>query len=158
MQFQPSTAATAGPRAGSRKANDERDFVLPLLRRAGPAGVYRLHFLKGDGPCHGRLVTQVGRLIHDLEKEGYVFKHERREGYPFIFYVLVAEPLDTAMAYATRASRDSHATVTQGSHGTHTTTTRPASGFISNSATQQPLFRTFEDVKNFCGYETGAKK
>jgi hypothetical protein len=37
-------------------------------------------------------VTQIGRLINSLEKEGYLFLHERRDGERFVTYVLVAEP------------------------------------------------------------------
>ena len=88
-----STAALAGPaRQTGPKQPDEREYVLPLFRVAGSKGINRLDFLQGTGLLGGRLVTQIGRLIHSLEKEGYVFKHEWRDEDRFITYVLVAEP------------------------------------------------------------------
>jgi hypothetical protein len=89
-----STAAQAGPRAGKPPAKDEREVVLPLMRAAGAAGINRNDFLKGSGPLDGRQVTQIGRLIHQLEKEGFVFKHERRESSRFVTYILIAEPFE----------------------------------------------------------------
>lgn len=88
-----STAAIAGPRKqNGSPIPDERDFCLPLFRQAGRAGINRLHFLHGTGPLNGRMVTQVGRLVHQLEKEGYVFIHEKRDSDQFITYALVGEP------------------------------------------------------------------
>lgn len=92
-----STAAKAGPKPGRPPAPDEREIALPLWRAAGRDGINKLHFTLGTGPLNGRMISQVSRLVHTLEKEGYVFLHLKGQGElpysRFTTFVLVAEPM-----------------------------------------------------------------
>jgi hypothetical protein len=144
-----STAAQAGPRPGSPPARDERDFMLPLWRAAELNGINRNDCLKGTGPLNGRQVTQVGRLVHDLEVEGFIFKHERRDDSQFVYYVLVAEPNEPKKPMKPSSWR---------SQGFGFGNPAKYNGNQRTPNSQPNLFRTLADVRSFVAAETGASK
>jgi hypothetical protein len=150
-----STAALAGPRSGRPPATDERDFVLPLFRQAGRDGINRLHFLQGTGPLNGRLVTQIGRLINSLEKEGFVFLHERRDDSRFVYYTLVAEPQGAAQPQ--QIAKPSGWRSRDFAFGNPANRPKPP----ASAPTQEGLFGQHRMVSNGCGrfvdFESGRK-
>lgn len=151
-----STAAIAGPRKQHPPYPDERDFCLPLWRQAQREGICKLHFNDGTGPCDGRRVTQLSRLICGLEDDGYVFLHippkERTEVCPkcdnrFYHYALVSEPMgaktqeQTATNY--RSQYRNEATTTSTGY-------KPAEAPVQS---QLPLLKTLSDVRAFVSYK-----
>jgi hypothetical protein len=163
-----STAAMAGPRYGGRAPiQDERDYALPLLRKAGRHGISKDDFQSGTGPCQGRKITQVARLIHNLEKEGYVFLHQRRDGERFVRYVLAAEPLEPRRGGPRSPKIEptlrQSTSLPNGSNGTKSGW--KSEGFSYGNPERKPaqpvhqpnLFKTISDVQDFCARERGVR-
>jgi hypothetical protein len=69
-------------------ASAQRDDVLRLLREAKARG----RGLRRDDAIFQHRITQVGTRIFELEKMGYVIRHEHEPGARFITYFLVSEP------------------------------------------------------------------
>jgi len=66
----------------------QRDNVLRLLREAKSRG----QGLRKEDAVFQYRITQVATRIHELEKIGYVIRHELEPGARFVTFFLVSEP------------------------------------------------------------------
>jgi hypothetical protein len=66
----------------------QRNDVLRLLREAKARG----QGLRRDDAIFQHRITQVGTRIHELERMGYVIRHDLEPGARFVTYFLVREP------------------------------------------------------------------
>lgn len=69
-------------------ASAQRDIVLRLLREAKARG----QGLRRDDAIFAHRITQVGTRIFELEKMGFIIRHEQEPGARFITYFLLSEP------------------------------------------------------------------
>jgi hypothetical protein len=74
------------------RAESQRDFLLRVLRETGSAGISKIDFISGTGPCQGRRITQVSARIFELEAEGFSFEHRKPNDSDFTIFVLTGEP------------------------------------------------------------------
>lgn len=81
-----------GKKIPHKRAESQRDFVLRILREAGPSGISKLDFLHGSGLCRGRLITQISARVTELEADGYRFDHRHVPNSDFVTFALVSEP------------------------------------------------------------------
>ena len=69
-------------------ASAQRDSVLRLLREAKARG----QGLRREDAIFTYRITQVGARVHELERMGYVIRHDLEPGARFVTYFLVSEP------------------------------------------------------------------
>ena len=75
------------PRGCPEFGDSQRNEILGMLRRAGPAGVSRSFLI------FEKHFTQCGTRVFELQKMGYVIRFEDRGGRYPTWYVLVSKPL-----------------------------------------------------------------
>jgi len=66
----------------------QRNDVLRLLREAKARG----QGLRRDDAIFQHRITQVGARVHELERMGYIIRHDLEPGARFVTYFLVSEP------------------------------------------------------------------
>jgi hypothetical protein len=69
-------------------ASAQRGDVLRLLREAKA----RSQGLRREDAIFTHRITQVGARVHELERMGYVIRHDLEPGARFVTYFLVSEP------------------------------------------------------------------
>jgi hypothetical protein len=67
-------------------SDTQREEVLEMLRAAGQRGISRAVLI------FDKHFTQCGTRIFELEKMGYVIRHDLEPGARFVTYFLVSEP------------------------------------------------------------------
>jgi hypothetical protein len=71
-------------------ASAQRNDVLRLLREAKARG----QGLRRADAIFQHRITQVGARVHELERMGYVIRHDLEPGARFVTYFLVSEPAE----------------------------------------------------------------
>jgi hypothetical protein len=75
-------------RGAPSHASEQRNDVLRLLREARVRG----QGLRKEDAIFQYRITQVAARVHELERMGYVIRHELEPGARFVTYFLVSEP------------------------------------------------------------------